>query len=1409
MRSIGLDVGKISFKAVMLLGKEIKEIFWKAHNGEIEETWKELKERWQIEEKDKVLVTGRFRDMLPYPSVPERVAQEQAARFLYPEKEVTLIRLGGGGFSMLKTRSGRQSEYRQNPRCAAGTGAFLDQILNRVALTTFQVDEILSNVKGMKITSRCGVTMKSDFTHLLNVGNKKEEVVAGLLDSSARNAVALVAKSPTTKKEGAIGGLSVCQRIVQTIGQELNGAAVEVPTQALYLEALGAALIATEEKLPKIKKATVSSPLVFLPALKEYLSQVTKIELPAVQISSAENLVMGLDIGSTGSKLVIFGEFPIFEVYCETKGQPVQAAKNLVQKVPVGFLSQIKAAGITGSGREIVGPLLRASLPESNHQQIFVLNEIAAHARGAVYYDPGVDTVVDIGGQDAKFIKLEEGRVVDNAMNTVCSAGTGSFLAEQVQLLGIEDVKQLGEIALASPRAADLGQHCAVFISEQIDEAKCKSATIEEIVAGLYYSVVRNYNNRVKGLRDYGQKIFLQGKPAENLALACALTKVTGQPIILPPSPGSVGALGIALLAKKDVTNLEEKPVLNFDQFLHAQVVSKKEFQCQSKEGCVEGNQCLIQVIEVEIGEQKIKFFWGGACDKYEKTGKNLALAKAPQSFLERERLISKLIIKDAPFSTKTVGIPCGLETEEILPLVITFFQELGLKVKLLEKSGLNSLEKGAKLCQATFCAPLQLFAGEAKELENQDFLFLPKVIEISGKEEEKKCYVCPLSQAMPDMLGPKLSGRILKPFLNFKEGYEKNLKEFLFLGLKLGVMPWKSYLAFKKAVKAQKEFETDCQKIGQEAIEFAKRNQIPVIVVLGHPYIIHSSLLNAGIPETIQEKGAIALPADCYPLQGIAPKLQDIYWGYGHRLLDVAYETRRQSGVFPLWLSVYSCGPDSFLIHFFQYLSQGKPYTILESDAYTGQAGFKTRIEAFLYSIKNYQPVDELRSSSPTELPVMEAKVKMRTKSSSPFANARVKEEKNLPDLSRFEIKGEILGQTEGRKVLIPWMGEGSKITPALLEAGLGIEAEYLPMADEEALELGRQCTSGKECLPMIITVGTLRKRVENSQGKFAYFMPLAYGPCRFGQYHLLTQIILEKLGLSERVKVISPSSETGYRLSAQFGPAMRAKTWATFVFVDLLKDALLEKRPGEKISGESERIFNFYLEQAEKTILENPNDWSGFGNLWGMANLAKIAVEEFRKISQIKNERKPKILVTGEIFVRLDEFSNNFVVRELEALGAKVKLAPFREWINYTTFQRRKRLTAVKQKIWKVYLTWFIQNLIEDKLYDIFAAALDWPLDHSIEEIVKAAEPYLSKLQPLGESALTIGLPLLLWKKKEIDGVVLVGPFECMPTRIAETQLSLVSEQTGLPVLSLSFYGDPIDKELLESFVWDLKSR
>ncbi len=1377
-RLIGIDAGKINFKAVLLEsdGKNIRisDKYFAAHKQEVEKHFQQLEKLWNIKKSDIVTATGKFRANIPFPSIVERPAQERAARFLYPDRDLTVIRLGGGGFSVLNIESTGISEYSRNPRCAAGAGSFLDQILRRVDLTMEQADRLAGAAEGTDITKRCGVTMKTDFTHLLNTGHSIEEVTAGILDATAKSALELALKKEIKPLLILIGGLAGLNRIKNAIERNLpENTKIVIPENHLYFEALGAALegISGKTKKTGVEGKTDSS-LKYLPPLSEALTRVRRMEPSLTNTDLPSETIAGLDIGSTGSKLVVIkGGRPVFESYTETSGQPIEAAKTLLKKIPAGLFRSVAALGLTGSGRDIVSGAIKASLPEKERDNIFVLNEIAAHAAGAHFYDNSVDTVVDIGGQDAKYVRLDSGRVIDSCMNTVCSAGTGSFLAEQLSCLGIENVEKFGEMALQAPRAVDLGQHCAVFISEQIDEVKRKGAAIDEIVAGLYYSIVLNYDNRVKGGREYGKKIFLQGKPATNIALAAALSAVTEREITVPPSPGTPGALGIAVLTAKELSGKFAGGVLpDFGQFLESRITERKTFRCTSTTGCTDGNLCTIHRIKVSLsGKEKI-FFWGGACDKFESaSGEKALAAKIPDVFAEREKLIRSYTDKGSG-KAETVGIPRGLETEEILPFSAAFFRSLGFQVKIIEDWGMSLIEKGAGLCDSTFCAPLQIVAGQAKVQENENFIFLPKILEVSSRNNsnnEGRCYACPLSQAAPDMLSPRLTGCVVSPVLNLKNGLKKNLKEFLRLRKILKVSSSSIRSAFRAGLAAQQAFVRDCLETGRNALEFAEKNNLPAVVVLGHPYIVNSPLISSGIPDSIRQSGAVAIPASCYPFKSGLKGFNRIFWGYGRDLLQAAQDIRKTRGVYPLWLSVYSCGPDSFLIHFFQYICHGKPYAILESDAYTGQAGFNTRIEAFIYGIRNYV------------YPEKEDYTDFEDLCSTVTVSAAM---------------------NNGGKILIPNMGETSSTAAAVLNS-IGANALALPPDTKEHLELGRRYTSGKECLPMIITLGGLLKFLENNEGSYYYMMPRADGPCRFGKYHLLFRIALEKAGFGQRVEIISPSSVSGYNQQIN-GPSM-AKAWAATVFTDILRDALLDIRPEEKNEGSTQKIFDLYLSEIEKTANKNSCSWKGVRTLWGIEELSRKAAKSFKEILRDDSKmNKPTVLVTGEIFLRLNSFSNNNVIGELESLGVKIKLAPFREWINYVNWLRRQGLTLPKSNPFKIRAGTAVQEMIERKIYGIFADALDWPEDHPVVEILEEARDYLKDLKPLGEAALTIGLPLLLWKKKEIDAAVVVGPFECMPTRIGETQLNRIARQYRFPVLSLSYYGEAPDRDILEGF-------
>src|ERR1019366_7823629 len=420
---------------------------------------------------------------------------------------------------------------------------------------------------------------------------------------------------------------------------------------AVFVEALGAAVLACERPgggVPSIDRLLPprepSQPARISP-LPSCLPRVPPLRPPPLPSSSADGreVILGFDIGSTGSKAVVIDRSTrdvLWEGYLDTGGDPVGAAQSLVRALLASPArgARVVAFGATGSGREIVGSLLSSSYGAG---RVYVLNEIAAHAEGALYCDSSVDTIFEIGGQDAKYIRLSEGRVVDAAMNEACSAGTGSFIAEQGRKFsGIDSVVQLGEEALRSEGGVSLGQHCSVFMAEIIDEAVAGGVDSRSVIAGIYDSPIQNYLPRGKGSRSVGQVVFCQGMPFASDALAAAVARETGSRVIVPPNPGTVGALGIALLTRKGVSN-DLTGAVDLERLLGAKVTRRDTFICKSKKGCGEpGNKCRIDRVATVVAGDAGRFTWGGSCSLWDQgTGKKKLPDLAPDPFVEREQL--------------------------------------------------------------------------------------------------------------------------------------------------------------------------------------------------------------------------------------------------------------------------------------------------------------------------------------------------------------------------------------------------------------------------------------------------------------------------------------------------------------------------------------------------------------------------------------------------------------------------------------------------------------------------------------------------------------------------------------------------------------------------------------------------
>jgi len=1416
-RFLGIDVGAESIKLVELRarsgGHDIVDRQLVDHHKKPAQVLTRLLQKVGWSSLCSAAVTGRASRTISLSRVPTKAALAQGVAHLLPEHVPgTVVSIGSHGFSVLEIRAAGQHVYRENSRCSQGTGNFLRQLVERFELSIDEASELCADVaEPAALSGRCPVILKTDMTHLANKGEPREAIVAGLYDAVCENVQVLVKPGLSPRKVILAGGVMRSKRIranFRTFCTEHDMELVDADIDdCLYFEAVGAGLSAAAERraLPSLDALYTedhATQLERVPSLKRSLSRVTRMSVaPFADSEAARCVVLGFDIGSTGSKAVavdVAERRQVWEGYIDTLGAPVKAAQNLAAKFldQTAGRHQIAGVGATGSGREIVGSLMSSCF---GPDPVFVLNEIAAHAEGALYFDDQVDTIFEIGGQDAKYIRLDGGRIYDAAMNEACSAGTGSFIAEQgSKFSGVCDVADMGNKAMAADEGVSLGQHCSVFMAEIIDGAVAAGVPEPSILAGIYDSIIQNYLNRVKGNRSVGKRIFCQGMPFMSDALAAAVARQTGRSVVIPPNPGTIGALGIALLAVKEVDSAGREAI-DLRRFLDASVDRKDTFVCRSKKGCGgAGNKCKIDRIRTTVAGRKQRFFWGGNCSLYDAGTRSRKLPDlAPDAFRERQQLVRELIDGlSANRGRKRVALTDEFTLKGMIPFFATFIHRLGFDVSVYSDGGQLHLKRGIEGANVPFCAPMQLFQGVVATMldDEPDYVLLPRVRELPRQRSETHAVTCPIVQATPDIVGKSMAAgktTVLNPRIDMGVG---NLGSRRFrdsarrLAASLGADDrWQ--LAFAAAHRAQLRFDSQCKAIGRKTLAFASEHDLTVVVVLGRSYTIYNKVLNSNVPNLVREQGVLALPVDCYPIAADVPVFEDLYWGYGQQNIRAAQQIRRTDGIYAVFCSNYSCGPDSFNLHFFAYAMENKPFAIIETDGHSGDAGTKTRIEAFLYCVDGdrrlaKQQRDELRR---TELQAIE-----RHKVSLQAARA------------------------EQRRILVPRLGPGAEVVVACMRAE-GIVAETLPMPTRDSLRLGRRYTSGKECVPMTITTGSLLERLErerDSAEQFAFFMPTANGPCRFGVYNLLHKILLEKTGWLDRVTIVSPS-DTNY--FAECSADFEIRLCVGFVAADLLLAALHDVRPVETRPGAAQELYDRYLAELRRrmasltpgTLVEALSE---LGNgAFGVRKMLARAAGEFRAVKDM-NRDVPTVSVVGEIYVRLDPFANDFVVEKLEQRGIRAQVAPFYEWIEYMThlqFQRMAEGRALaSDKRMNAMVKHALQSLVIDRFYRELASCLGWGPRTTVKQTLAAAAPYVSS-ELMGEAVLTVGGPIHEHEHGGIDGVVSVGPHECMPNKVAEAQFAHVSEDHGLISLTLPVNGDPLDAEVLDRFAFEVHQR
>lgn len=1373
-RRLGIDMGSVSTKVVLMEGSVIVESRYRRHHGKPVEALVGILtdlDGWIGCTASFTGSSSRTAARLAGCDVVNEVVALAGAVPVFCPQVRSVIEMGGQDSKLLLfRREGDASvfdDFSMNSVCAAGTGSFLDQQASRLGLDIEELGELaLECRKPPRIAGRCSVFAKSDMIHLQQIGTPVSHIVAGLCHAVARNFKSSIAsgrdfRPPVAFVGGVAANRGMIEAFTEVLGRELYD--LLVPVNYRCLTAAGAAITAEGPE-----KAVLDG---------TYLDRLTKPDdrtgaesslpplasrcIPAPEVKPPpsggdEPVYIGIDVGSISTNLVaIGGSSGILHAseYLMTAGRPLEAVKEGLSRLAVTLGGERKVLGLgtTGSGRYMTGDFTGADV---------VRNEITAQARAAVELDPDVDTIFEIGGQDSKFISLEDGRVVDFEMNKVCAAGTGSFLEEQAEKLGL-DIREFGPMALRSASPCSLGERCTVFMESDVLSHQADGAPVDDIVAGLSYSIVRNYLHRVVGEKKIGNRIFFQGGTAFNSGVAAAFNAVLDNGnIVIPKDHHVTGAIGAALLAR------DEKPPgpSRFKGFgLAGENYRQETFVCR---GC--SNHCEIHRVTLQDGSS---LFYGGRCEKYESgSSPGTGVKQGMNWFEEREKLLLRCYRGRTEGGRPVVGIPRALWFWEFFHFFSAFFRECGFDVLISGTSTGDLIHSGVENVAAETCFPLKLAHGHVLDLleKEVDYIFLPSILRSFSQGEFPESFNCPYIEASPYVidagLGLSAEERVttLSPVLDFSLPGREWMKGLVEMAEDMGTGSAEARRAADKAREAHLEFSRSLAELGDRAMNSIETDQ-PAFVIISRPYNGSDPAVNAELPKKLAKLGASVIPTDFLrlPMERAARIHDNMYWQYGQRILAAALAIREDPRLNGIYITNFGCGPDSFIQHEVAGIMQDKPMLTIEIDEHAADAGIVTRCEAFMDAISG-----------------------RRDHGTSPFTGRLGNREMDI----------------DGRSVWVPWLGDATHMAVAAARKH-GVKARLMPSTDRESVALGRSVTTGKECYPAIITAGNMLTVLKKEgPDSCAFFMGTASGPCRFGQYCSYHRTLLDRMGYSGVPIITATSSDSYTSVKELSSMGFQVDMLKAAIAGDTLRSALCRIRPYERKKGSADSVMRRSLERVAAAMERGDR----------LIPSLESAAREFAALP-VKEEPRPLVLMFGEIYVRNDPFAHSNTDRRIEDLGGEVLHTPLMEWFEYVnySFISRSREKRRLMDLLKGYSRMKVMERLRKSMEKPFRSILEDRPGPEPREIMMAARPYM-KENIGGEAILCIGAPLALSDRKRIDGAVNIFPFTCLPgTVVTAVSKKVRKEHPDLPWLNLSFDGqeDTDNEARLQAFMYQVR--
>ena len=1390
---LGFDIGSVSLNTVIIDNdNNVLEDYYDYVHGKpfnvLKSRLSSALKKYASKEIRGIAVTGSggklATELIGGVFVNEIISQATSTGNLYPEAR-TVIEIGGEDSKLIILEKDPQNghsrlvDFEMNSICAAGTGSFLDQQARRIGVPIENEfgAMALKSVDPPRIAGRCSVFAKSDMIHHQQIATPLHDIVAGLCFALARNFRSNVARSKEIKRPVVFsGGVAANTGMVRAFREILNlsdGGELIISPYYASMGAIGAVYYARANNLltDNFKGTT---------KLEEYLSRTSEsfVTLPQLRDTGTEYkkdvhfikngkgktpVYLGLDVGSLSTNVVLIDDKHrvVARRYLPTAGKPLESIQKGMTEIynEIGNQVVVIGAATTGSGRYLTGDFLGADL---------IINEITAQATAAIDYDCTVDTIFEIGGQDSKYIAIENGVVVDFEMNKVCAAGTGSFLEEQAEKLNINIVGEFGKIALDSPFPVKLGDRCTVFMESDLNSFMQKGARNENLVGGLAYSIVFNYLQKVVGERRIGNKIFFQGGVTNNRAVVAAFEQVLNKRIIIPPHFDITGAIGAAILAKNSMTKGQKTRFKGFG--IRNATYDLSRFICQ---GCT--NHCEIRRVKI-TGETK-SLYYGGRCEKYETDGRKKVPDNIPNLFKKRTEMLMEGFVENDLRKTISIGIPRALMVfYQQFPFWRSFFEQLGFSVVISQESDKSLVTKSIEIITAETCLPVEMMHGHVIDLINKevDYIFLPFIV--NGKPKKgnntSNCN-CPWIQAYPFMVRAALRGKIdesklLTPTLHFRYFERAFIVELTkYFHKQFGIDKSEIRKAIIKADKVQITFEKRLIDYGKDIMNSIPSGCRPV-VLLGKPYNSSDPYLNLGLVEKLLSQNVMPIPVDMLDLSAynIFGNYRNMYWPNGQKIIAAAQLVADKKNLHAVYISNFRCGPDSFIWHYVTEELKGKPFLHLEIDEHSADAGMITRIEAFLDSLNG----------------------------------AEKNEKKN------FEIFRPRPGRPSPQKervLYFPYMNDGAYMIAAAARS-CGIPSEVLPKQTEEDLAIGRKYTSSKECFPMICTTGSFLKKLMEpgaDPSKMSFFMPDHNGPCRFGQYNQFHRMLFDRLGYHE-AELITPSNDTSYEdVAGENGQKFRINAWKGFVVADFARKIHRETRPYETNKGDSDRLYENSIKRLEKCIEEGSK---------GLHEVIASIAADFMAIKADKSIKKPVVSIIGEIFMRDNSFCNGNISNRLEDLGVEVIVSPFSEWIEYSTYR------FTRDSWWKNDMKGIVKSKIQAIGQDVIAASLlrgikkltDHTKDISLHDMLHMCNDYVNQYYD-GDPPIAMGTSVAL-SQRGVSGIAAILPFTCMPgTLIASVSDTFRKDHNNIPFINIAYDGqDSVSLDTrLQAFVFQVK--